>query len=123
MNIGFVWDKETLTEASTASGVLYLKENDIVKDPISKIKNGKTTGLSGLVLDMVKLVDEAREGKLLRTEVNRLLMIWYWLVSHLMVGMGGLKANVEKAKITINSEEARKVKKKVSFFEPYSEKV
>lgn len=123
MNIEFVWDKETLIEAGTASGVLYLKENDIVKDSISKIKNGKTTGLSGLVLDMVKLADEAGEGKLLRTEVNRLLMIWYWLVSHLMVGMGGLKANAEKAKITINSEEARKVKKKVSFFVPYSEKV
>ena len=123
LNIGFVWDKETLTEAGTASGVLYLKENDIVKDSISKIKNGKTTGLKGLVLEMVKLADEAGEGKLLETEVNRLLMIWYWLVSHLMVGMGGLKANVENAKIMINSEEARKVKRKVSFFVPYSEKV
>ena len=52
---------------------------------------------------MVKLA--GAERKLQWTEINRLLMIWYCLMSHLLVCMGGLQVNVEKSKMMISGEE------------------
>ena len=43
-------------------------------------------------------------------------MIWYCLMSHLLVCMGGLQVNVEKSKMMISGEETWKVRKKGNFF-------
>ena len=43
-------------------------------------------------------------------------MIWYCLMSHLLVCMGGLQVNIEKSKMMISGEETWKVRKKGNFF-------
>ena len=93
-----------MPETGAAIGVIYMIKKGMVRESIRKMTNGKTTGTSGLVSEMVKLGGERRERKLEGTEINRLLMIC--LMSHLLVYMGGLQVNVEKAKMMISSEEA-----------------
>ena len=55
----FLWDRNSLSEANIISGVPHLVDKDITRESVYKMKNGKAAGQSGLVLEIVKSVEEA----------------------------------------------------------------
>ena len=59
-SIVFVWYINSLSQAHTVSGATCLIDKDLVRKSVSKMKNGKATGTSGLVQEMVKAAEEAR---------------------------------------------------------------
>ena len=55
----FTWDRNSLTQTDTISGVPRLIGKDMVRESISKIKYGKAAQTSGLVSEMVKVSGKA----------------------------------------------------------------
>ena len=49
MNTEFAWDGNSLSQADTITSVPYSIDKDTVRESISKIKNGKTAELPGVV--------------------------------------------------------------------------
>ena len=44
LGIGIGWDRNSLSQADTVSGVPHLIDKDMVRESISNMKNGKTAG-------------------------------------------------------------------------------
>ena len=59
MNTVFSWDRNSLYQEDTFSGVPHLREKDMVRESISKMKNGKAAGPSDVVSEIVKTAGEA----------------------------------------------------------------
>ena len=59
MNTELAWKKNSFSQENTASGVPRLLEKDMVRESISKMKNGKIAVPSGVVSDLVKAAGEA----------------------------------------------------------------
>ena len=54
MNTEFAWDRNSLSQADKITSIPCSINKDTVRESISKIKNGKTAELSGVVSEMVK---------------------------------------------------------------------
>ena len=52
------WDRKSLSQGHTISNLPCLTDKDMVKELISKMKNGKTAGQSSIVLEMVKAAEK-----------------------------------------------------------------
>ena len=61
MNTEFTWDRNSLSQADTITSIPYSIDKDMVRESISKKKNRKAAGLSGVVSEMVKTAGE--DGK------------------------------------------------------------
>ena len=61
MNTEFTWDRNSLSQADTITSIPYSIDKDMVRESISKKKNGKAAELSGVVSEMVKTAGE--DGK------------------------------------------------------------
>ena len=59
MNTESAQDRNTLSQTNIVSCLPRLIGKDIVRKPISKIKNGKAAGSSGVVSQMEKTAEEA----------------------------------------------------------------
>ena len=59
MSTEFGWERNSLSQVDTVSGMPYLIDKDMVRESISKMKNGKAAGTSGAVPEMVKTAGEA----------------------------------------------------------------
>ena len=57
MKIEFACDRDSLSQADTFSGVPHL---NVVRESISKIKNGKAAGPPSVVSEMVKTEEKQR---------------------------------------------------------------
>ena len=69
----FAWDKNSLSQADTVSGVTCLIDKDLVRKSVGKRKNGKAAELSGVVPKMVKAVEEARVDTII-VPVNQIIV-------------------------------------------------
>ena len=58
MNTEFAWDRNSLSQADAGSVIPDLIYKDIVRESISKMRNGKAVGLSVVVSEMVKAAGE-----------------------------------------------------------------
>ena len=58
LNTDFAWEKNTLSQADTVSGVPCFRDRDMVRESISELKNRKAAGTLGAVSEMVKAVGE-----------------------------------------------------------------
>ena len=67
------WDRNSLSQANAVGGVTSLINKDIVRDSISKMKNGKATGSSVVVSEMVKETGEAGTD-LIANLVNQIIV-------------------------------------------------
>ena len=56
MNKELAWDRNSLSQADTVGGVHPLLDKDMIRESINKMKNGKATELSSVVLEMVTAV-------------------------------------------------------------------
>ena len=61
LNTEFAWDRNSLFQADTITIIPYSIDKDMVRESISKKKNRKAAGLSGVVSEMVKTAGE--DGK------------------------------------------------------------
>ena len=61
LNTEFAWDRNSLFQADTITIIPYSIGKDMVRESISKKKNRKAAGLSGVVSEMVKTAGE--DGK------------------------------------------------------------
>ena len=61
LNTEFAWDRNSLFQADTITIISYSIDKDMVRESISKKKNRKAAGLSGVVSEMVKTAGE--DGK------------------------------------------------------------
>ena len=61
LNTEFTWDRNSLSQADTITSIPYSIDKDMVRESISKKKNGKAAELSGVVSEMVKTAGE--DGK------------------------------------------------------------
>ena len=59
LNTDLAWDRNSLSQADTVINVHHLIEKDMVRESISKMKNGKAAGPLGVVSEMVKVAGEA----------------------------------------------------------------
>ena len=59
MNKELAWDRNSLSQADTVGGVHPLLDKDMIRESINKMKNGKATELSSVVLEMVTAVWES----------------------------------------------------------------
>ena len=57
LNTEFARNKNSLSQVYKVSSILWLIDKSIIRESISKIKNGKAAGLLGVVLEMVAGVD------------------------------------------------------------------
>ena len=57
LNTEFAWNNNSLFQVYKVSSILWLIDKSIIRESISKIKNGKAAGLLGVVLEMVAGVD------------------------------------------------------------------
>ena len=73
MNTEFAWDRNSLSQADTGSVIPDLIYKDIVRESISKMKNGKAVGLSGVVSEMVKAAGEV-EVNMITDLVNQIIV-------------------------------------------------
>ena len=75
MNKEFAWKKNSFSQANTASGVPRLLEKDMVRESISKMKNGKIAVPSGVVSDMVKAGEAGEAGvDMIMDQVNKIIV-------------------------------------------------
>ena len=58
-NTQFAWDRNNLSKADTVSGIPCLIEKAMVHESISKLRNGKAAGPSGVVSEMARTGGEA----------------------------------------------------------------
>ena len=61
LNTEFAWDRNSLFQADTITIIPYSIDKDMVRESISKKRNRKAAGLSGVVSEMVKTAGE--DGK------------------------------------------------------------
>ena len=61
LNTEFAWDRNSLFQADTITIIPHSIDKDMVRESISKKKNRKAAGLSGVVSEMVKTAGE--DGK------------------------------------------------------------
>ena len=73
MNTEFAWDRNSLSQADTGSIIPDLIYKDIVRESISKMKNGKAVGLSVVVSEMVKAAGEV-EVNMIIDLVNQIIV-------------------------------------------------
>ena len=59
MNKELAWDRNSLSQADTVGCVHPLLDKDMIRESINKMKNGKATELSSVVLEMVTAVWES----------------------------------------------------------------
>ena len=59
----FAWDRNSLSQADTITSISCSIYKDMVRESISKTKNGKAAELSGVVSEMVKTAREAEAEK------------------------------------------------------------
>ena len=55
----FALNRNSLSQADTIKNVRHFIDKDMIRESISKMKNGKAAGPSGLVSEMVKAAGEA----------------------------------------------------------------
>ena len=58
LNLEFTWSRYSLSQADTVSSVSHLIDQNIVRESITKMKNGKAAGPSGLLSGMIKAAGE-----------------------------------------------------------------
>ena len=73
MNTEFAWDRNSLSQADAGSVIPDLIYKDIVRESISKMKNGKAVGLSVVVSEMVKAAGEV-EVNMITDLVNQIIV-------------------------------------------------
>ena len=54
LNTEFPWDRNSVSQTNRITSIPCSIDKDMVRESISKIKNGKTAELSGVVSEMVK---------------------------------------------------------------------
>ena len=59
LNTEVAWDRNSLSQADTITSIPCSIDKDMIRESISKIKNGKAAELSGVVSEMVKTAGEA----------------------------------------------------------------
>ena len=59
MDTEFTWGRNSLSQTDTISDVACLIDKDMIRESISKMKNGKTAEPSSVVSEMVKAAGEA----------------------------------------------------------------
>ena len=59
INTEFLWDKSSLSHADTINSIPCSIDKDMLREQISKIKNGKAAVLSDVVSEKVKTAGEA----------------------------------------------------------------
>ena len=59
MNREVAWDRNSLSQTDTFTWIPLLKNKDMVRESISKMKNGKAAGPTGVVSELVKAAWEA----------------------------------------------------------------
>ena len=57
-NTEFSWDRNSLCQVVTVSSLPFLIDKVMIRGTTSKMKNGKSAGLSGVVSEMVKSAGE-----------------------------------------------------------------
>ena len=73
MNTEFARDRNSLSQADAGSVIPDLIYKDIVRESISKMKNGKAVGLSVVVSEMVKAAGEV-EVNMITDLVNQIIV-------------------------------------------------
>ena len=73
LNTEFVLDRNSLSHTDTVGGVTSLKNKKMVRESITKAKNGKAAARSGLVSEMVKAAGEA-EVHIITDLVNQIVL-------------------------------------------------
>ena len=73
MNTEFAWDRNSLSQADAGIVIPDLIYKDIVRESISKMKNGKAVGLSVVVSEMVKAAGEV-EVNMIIDLVNQIIV-------------------------------------------------
>ena len=73
MNTAFLWDKNSLFQTDTVSGIPHLIDKNMITESISKMENGKAAGSSGVVSEMVNAAGEAGVD-MITTLVNQILV-------------------------------------------------
>ena len=63
LNTEFAWDRNNLSQADANNTIPSSIDKDMVRESISKTKNGKAVELSGVVSEMVKTAGEVGVGK------------------------------------------------------------
>ena len=56
MNKALAWDRNSLSQADTVGDAHLLLDKYMIRESINKMKNGKATELSSVVLEMVTAV-------------------------------------------------------------------
>ena len=59
----FAWDRNNLSQGDANTSIPSSIDKDMVRESISKIKNGKAAELPGVVSEMVKTAAEVGVGK------------------------------------------------------------
>ena len=72
MNTAFLWDKNSLFQTDTVSGIPHLIDKNMITESISKMENGKAAGSSGVVSEMVNEAGEAVD--MITTLVNQIIV-------------------------------------------------
>ena len=72
MNTEFAGNRNSLSQADTVSTVPCFIDNYMVREPISKTKNGKTAGMSLVVSEMVKAARE-EGGDMITYLINQII--------------------------------------------------
>lgn len=69
----FAWNGNIFSHADTVSNIPCLTDKDMVREAISKMKNGKVAGPSDVVPDMVKAAGEAKVDMIIEL-VNQIIV-------------------------------------------------
>ena len=80
LNIELNCNRNSLSQANIVRRAPRLINNDMVRESISKMKNGKDAGPSGIVSEMVKEAEEAGAA-MLTDAVNQILTPAEWALS------------------------------------------
>ena len=59
LNTEVAWDRNSLSQADAITSIPCSIDKNMIRESISKIKNGKAAELSGVVSEMVKTAGEA----------------------------------------------------------------
>ena len=73
MNTAFLWDKNSLFQTDTVSGIPHLIDKNMITESISKMENGKAARSSGVVSEMVNAAGEAGVD-MITTLVNQIIV-------------------------------------------------
>ena len=72
MNTEFPRDRNSFSQADTVSGVTRLINRGMIRESISKMKNGKAEEMSVVVTEIAKTAEEAGIGMITRSYSSRM---------------------------------------------------